>query len=138
MVYKEYQDAVAAKKLSELEYQKVLSEKESLFQMTQPRSSRVDQEKVTTSNSGTSFDAYLVEKERRRIDERLEEAKAILDARAEVVEVKRLELYESKEPLDVVFRLRWLEGMSPTSISAAIHYSESQVYRFMRRIKESK
>lgn len=134
MYYEDYLEALRAYRVCDREYQRVLSERESLFQMTQPKSTRLDQERVTGGTGDTAFDQYLIEKEKRRIDERLEEARKIVIARAGLLKEKEDLLYKSHDPADQVYRMRYIEGLKVSAISKAIHYSESQVYRFLKEI----
>ena len=89
------------------------------------------------SQSHNSFDDYLISKEKKRIDERLFEIKSILNDRKELLKLKETELRKSKNSVDIIYRMRFLDHMHITNISIIVHYSESQVYRILQRINET-
>lgn len=111
----------------------ILKEKEELFSRTQPKSAKWD--KIGFSlQSYNSFDDYLVSKEKKRIDERLCEIKSILNDREKLLNLKEIELRKSKNNVDVIYRMRYLDHAHITNISLMVHYSESQVYRILQSI----
>ena len=115
-------------------YDDVLSEKERLFALTQPQAVRFDKESCTSSAGSSPFDCYLIEKERKRIDERLDEAGTLMLNRKELLKLKEQELINSREVHDKIYRLRYILRWNVPKISREIGYSESQVYRILGRI----
>ena len=135
MLYEEYEEFKRQYKETQRKYNDILSEKEKLFQITQPQAVNTDQEKVSGGNPKNNFDQYLILKEQQRIDERLAEVKALLMDRAELLKLKKEELRQSQEPEDMVYRLRYIERMRVYKIAKAVNYSEAQVYRILRIIR---
>lgn len=129
--YEEYKHRYIA---SQKQYDEILQEKEELFARTQPNAVRFDKEKVTGGTMENAFDSYLVTKERKQIDKRLAEAKTLLDDRKKLLALKREELYASKETLDKVYRLNYIEHIRAYKIAKIINYSVPQVYRFLEQI----
>lgn len=102
--------------------------------MTQPQGINTDQEKVTGGNPKNNFDKYLILKEEKRIEERLAEAKALVAEREELLNIKKAELYQSQEPEDVIYRLRFIERATVRRIAFNVNYSERQVFRMLKKI----
>ena len=76
-----------------------------------------------------------IAKDKKRIDDRLFEIKNILEDREILLKAKEQELRCSKNNIDQIYRMRFLEQMHITKISLIVHYSESQVYRILKKIK---
>lgn len=113
----------------------ILEEKEELFSKTQPKSAKWD--KISfSSNSHNSFDEYLIAKDIKRIEERLYEVKTILEDREKLLNIKEHELRSSKNHVDIIYRMRFLDEFNITKISTHIHYSESQIYRILQNINK--
>lgn len=133
--YEEYKNRYIA---SQKQYDEILQEKEELFARTQPNAVRFDKEKVTGGTMENAFDAYLVKKERKQIDDRLAEAKNLLNDRKKLLALKLEELNASNEILDKVYRLNRIEHIRPYKIARIVNYSVSQVYRFLEQIDRMK
>lgn len=134
MVYIEYERLKRQYRQSQRRFEAIISEKEKLFQMTQPQGINTDQEKVTGGNPKNNFDKYLILKEEKRIEERLSEAKALVAEREELLNIKKAELYQSKDPEDVIYRLRFIERATVRRIAFNVNYSERQVFRMLKKI----
>ena len=115
-------------------FDEILNEKEALFVKTQPKSPNWD--KISfSSQMHNSFDQYLMLKESFKVEERLVEIKSILKDREELLNLKEYELRMSKNHIDMVYRMRFLDQYNISKISAHMHYSESQIYRILQNIK---
>lgn len=124
--------------LEKIKYQKalercgeIISEKERLFAMTQPKGMQFDKERVTASPKVDAFGEYVIEKERKQIDARLLEAQSLVRDRKELLKQKEQDLRESKDYLDIIYTCKVLENMSAYQIADDLGYSKSQVYRFI-------
>ena len=117
-------------------YLEILDEKAELFARTQPKAVAYDGEKVAGGTPKNPFDEYLILKEKARIDERLEEAKAIVMERLDALEAKEKELRQSDGLYDIVYKMRYVDGSHVKKISKAIGYSKSQTYRIIERVDE--
>ena len=135
MVYLEYERFKNRYLATQNEYNSILMEKESLFTMTQPKAIKYNTDKIQSSYSGNVFDNYLLAKESNQIDERLNEAKSLLDDRGKLLELKEKELRLSNDKADVVYCLKFVDGVGTTTIAKRLNYSKSQVYRVLDRIK---
>ena len=136
MLYLEYERLKIKYLEIQRAYDAILTEKEAIFQKTQPKAINSKQEKVKSSPKSGQFDAYLIEKEKKRIDERLSEAKGILDERVSLMRQKEEELRKSKDIDDIVYVSRYIERIKVRKISKLIDYSEPQTYRILKSIRE--
>lgn len=119
------------------QYDEILSKKKQLFDRTQPRSIRVDKEKISGGENINSFDDYLIDKEKNRIDERLVEIKKILEGRELLLKLKEKELRASNILIDRIFCMRYLDEMKVYVIARVVNYSERQIHRIIYEIHEN-
>lgn len=134
ITYEEYK-----KKYYEVQmlYNNILEEKERLFAKTQPQSTKFDKINVDGGRLSNSFDDYLIIKEKKQIDKRLEEIKIISNDRKMLLEEKESELRKSKEWIDKVYVYKYLDNIKVKKIIHLIPYEEAQVYRMLDEIKKS-
>lgn len=135
MLYVEYNLLRHKYIAAQIQYDAILSEQEELFLRTQPTAVSFDKERVTGGDPQNPFDAYLIVKERKRIDERLNEIKCILDDRKELLDLKERELRASKDWNDIIFKYYYLDNLSITKIENRIPYSRVQIWRRLNTIK---
>lgn len=136
MIYLDYLDIQHKYILSMQEVDKILNEKELLFQRTQPKSPVMDIERVSGGSPENKIETYIVELERKKIDERLKKAKEIMHDRHELYLLSLEDLKRSKDKYDMIFVLKWIDGKNAREISRLLHYSESHVYRMINKIKK--
>lgn len=134
ITYEEYK-----KKYYEVQmlYNNILEEKERLFAKTQPQSTKFDKISVDGGRPSNSFDDYLIIKDKKQIDKRLEEIKIISNDRKMLLEEKESELRKSKEWIDKVYVYKYLDNIKVKKIIHLIPYEEAQVYRMLDEIKKS-
>ena len=118
------------------EYNKVLEEKESLFAKTQPSAIAFDKEKVSGGRINNTFDGYLIEKEKKQIDQRLEEIKSIVEDRKNLLSIKEKELRWSTNVTDKIYIYRFINKEKIYKIARLVGYSEPQVYRILKIIRK--
>lgn len=134
-VYTEYIYLTTKYQKMQDNYESILQEKEKLFLKTQPNAMKYDSDRVDGGTPENKFDAYLMEKEKRNIDNRLTEAWILLEDRRNLVKLKEQELKESKDLYDKIYRMHYLEKMNGYRISMRIHYSVSQVYKILSKME---
>ena len=118
-------------------YDAILSEKEILFNKTQPKATNYSAEKVRGGETNNSFDIYLIAKDEKLIDERLDEIKAILEDRKDLLKMKEEELRESKNVHDRIYVCRYLDRIKVRRIARIVSYSEIQIYRILKQIEKN-
>ena len=142
MLFLEYEDFKNKCLETQKMYDAILAEKEELFQRTQPQAVNAEKEKVVGGGGNNAFDIYIMEKDRKQIDERLAEVKSLLDDRKQLMALKYQELRASKDVKDKVYRLRFIEHKRVYLIAKYVNYSEAHVYRIIdfiqKRINERK
>ena len=133
-VYVIYEDFKNKYFESQNKYDEILREKEYLFSKTQPKAARTDKIIISTSPTNV-FDEYLVVKEKKKIDQRLEEIKTIVEDRSKLLKLKEIELRHSKNIWDRIYTLRYLDNLHVKEIATALNYSKIQIYRKISIIK---
>ena len=134
-LYMEYEDFKDKYLAGQMVYDSILNEKQSLFERTQPNAVAFDNDRVDGGEYKNTFEEYLSAKEAKRIDERLLEAKDILEHRFTLLQSKETELRLSKNTYDIVYRMYYLDHCRVNMIANVMHYSRSQVHRYTRKIK---
>lgn len=134
MVYIEFEEFRMKYCESQRKYEQILTEKEVLFAKTQPKSIQFDKERVSGGSPDNAFDTYLIQKEQKKIDVRLAEAKSIMEERENLLRLKEEELRHSNEIIDKVYCCRVLDKMKMARITRILNYSESHIYRMLGEI----
>ena len=137
MVFPEYEKLKMKYKAMQSICDDILREKEKFFTRTQPDAIRYDKINVQGGKKDNGFDNYLVECEKRNIDNRLNEAIKILQARGELLKLKEIELRGSKDIIDIIYVMRHLDHAKVGTIAMALNYSESQIYRILEKIERT-
>lgn len=134
-VYKVYE--IYKKRYSAIEntYNKLLSQKEDLFQRTQAQAIEYDKPIVKGGINANKLETYMMEMEERNLDEKICKARELLEHRGTLLSLKEMELRASNDRFDIVYRMYFLDGIKPSTIAHALAYSESQIYRIIDAIK---
>lgn len=137
MLYIEYE--IYKNKYYEVQkkYNEILNEKEELFARTQPTAVRITGEKTTGGKHINAFDDYLIQKEKKNIDQRLEEVKSILDDRERLVKLKEQELRASNNSFDKIYRCRYIDRLTIEKTARVSNYSRSQVFNILKEIRKN-
>ena len=137
MLYIEYEEYKTRYYEVQKKYNQILNEKEELFAKTQPKATQITGEKTTGGKHVNAFDEYLIQKEKKNIDQRLEEVKSILEDRERLVKLKELELRASKDSYDKIYRCRYLDRLTIEKTARISNYSRSQVFNILKKIRKS-
>lgn len=137
MIYEEYHEYKNKYYVAQKEYDKVLSEKEELFVKTQPKATDYDKERVSGGCPSNSFDNYLIIKEKKQLDLRLEEARSILEDRLRLLKLKEEELKHSKDWLDIIYTYYFIEKLSIRKIGKRIPFSSTEIFRKIKIIRKN-
>lgn len=134
VVYEEFKNKYLD---TQKKFDEILQEKEFLFAKTQPKSPNWDKIGENGNQINNKFDDYLVAKESKRVDERLSEIKSILDDRERLLRLKEQELRNSKNHVDKIYKMKYIDKFNMNKIVREAHYSRSQVYRILDDIKKT-
>lgn len=137
MLYIEYEEYKNKYREVQKKYNDILNEKEELFARTQPKATKIDGEKTAGGKHINTFDEYLIQKEKKNIDNRLVEVKSILDDRERLLKLKELELRSSKDSYDKIYRCRYLDRLTIEKTARISNYSRAQVFNILKKIKRS-
>lgn len=136
MIYLEYDRAKRNYRKAKQLYESIMNEQEALFQITQPKAIVTDKDKVKMSPRASKFDDYLVKKEEKEIESRLAEAYDLMQARFQMMTQIKRDLFQSDEIKDIIFRERFLRRTKVRQIGQKLGYSEPQIYRLLKKIKD--
>ena len=134
VIYEEYKNKYYE---TQKEYDVILNEKEKLFMLTQPSAVKFDKEIVSGGITDNTFDRYLILKEEKKIDQRLNEIKSILDDRERLLKLKEQELRASTSVQDKIYKYRYLDRLKVFKIAKLVGYSEPQIYRILKTIRNN-
>ena len=135
-VYIEYETYRQKYYNAQMTYEELVQEKEELFLRTQPGSVDFGKERVSGGKKESSFERYLTEKERKNLDARIEEARAILEDRLNLLNVKRDELEKSPGLYDKIYYLAFIKNLKVGKVAMELGYSEPHIYRILQNIKQ--
>ena len=144
MRYLEYEDLKKKYLKAQEIYDSILSEKEQIFQRTQPKSTMGEYEREHDKlysvggkggNKVNQIEEYVILLDQNQVNERLAEAKSILDDRERLMLQKERDLRRSKNIDDELYTMRYLDRMRISTISRLLCYSESQIYRRLKTIR---
>lgn len=121
--------------------QQILDEDTMLFQLTQPKSSISDSERVSGGSVIPKAELYIIRKEEAHINERLAEAHMILHERYDLMHLEEADLRKSKDVYDQVYVAKWIDGYKADKMikvlrTRGVYYSRSQIYNIMARIRQ--
>ena len=137
MLYIQYNEFKIKYYNAQKDYDDILSEKERLFARTQPQATVYDKEKVNGGSPSNAFDEYLVEKEKKNIDNRLKEARSILEDRERLLKLKEEELRRSGDWHDKAYVYKYIEGLKVREIKFKMPYCRSQIYEILNKIRKN-
>lgn len=136
MLYEEYELYKNKYYEAQRKYNEILNEKEELFAKTQPKAMKLTGEKTSSGKKENAFDEYLIQKEKKNIDQRLEEVKSILDDRERLLKLKELEIRASNHSHDKIYRCRYIDRLTIEKTARISNYSRSQVFNILKEIRK--
>lgn len=137
MIYKEYELYKNKYYEAQKKYNAILNEKEELFAKTQPQAVKVTGEKTEGGKHENLFDNYLIQKEKKNIDKRLEEVRSILNDRERLLRLKEQEIRASKHSHDKIYRCRYIDRLTIEKTARLSNYSRSQVFNILKEIRKN-
>ncbi len=132
MIYEDYESIWNKIRKLEEDLFKAISKRDELFDKTQPKSPKLDKEKVDGMNPTNMMDTYVIQKE--YLNEKINHLNQTLDDMYQVLRRKREELRLSKNPYDKIYNYYCIERLSIYKISCLMNYSDSQIYRKLKKM----
>lgn len=135
MIYKQHIRHKRELRQAMTDYSDAIDEKMELFQRTQP-SSPGTREGSSSRVSGTDkIDSYLIQMERKQIDERLKDAREIVEAMKERLKNDEALLEMSLDTRDRVYFRRFIQRRPVPDVASIEHYSQSYVFKIVKEIE---
>lgn len=117
-------------------YRRLVDKKDELFQRTQPQAIEIKPDKISGGGASNPLEEYMIAKDRLGVDDRIVEARNILQERVQLLEVAERDLRQSPALYDRVYVMRYLSAHSVDYIARSLHYSKRQVYNIINTIAE--
>ena len=138
-LYLEHRKAYNSYVEASANYEKVINEYEVIAQRIQPRNALAEHEREfsnetvlpATSVKVNKAEEYAIAMEQSRINERLQTARTILQERAILLSLKEEELRKSRDIYNLVYCMKWVDGLKADAIVVETGYSRSQVYNII-------
>lgn len=129
--WNEYQQA-------QQDLQEVIDEYTVVFQRTQPKVKYGEHIPGTPVNK---VEEYVIELERRHLKQRIEDAKAVIEAKKELLDIAEEQLRKSRDIYDLIYTKKWVDHKRPKDIYRELDfmgmsYSRSHIYVVIKRIRQ--
>ena len=134
MVYMEYVQLKIKFDHAQERQARLLEQKEKTFADTLPSGIRYDKDVVQVTPS-CPLDKYVVDLE--RIEKDIAKNRESLKDWEILLTFKEKELRKSKDIPDMIFVLKYLEGVSAGRIPSLVNYSKRQTYRILDKIEKT-
>lgn len=135
MMYQEHYNAYLKYVICKTKYVEAIDRKELFFDKTQPKAVNPDSVRVSGGTQTNSFENYIIATE--NIDEQINELKAILDERYNVLMRAEQELRNSRDWNDRIYVYKYLDKLTIKQIERKVPYSRRQLYRILDRIRDN-
>lgn len=115
----------------------VLEEYMIVFQRTQPKGNY--SERISGSPKNKT-EEYVIELDRRQLNRRIADAKLIIQAKKDLLDMAEEQLRKSKDIYDVIYTKKFVDKKRPKDIYRELdlmgmNYSRSHIYEIIKRIK---
>lgn len=125
-------------------YEDILNEYDILLQRVQPKNALAEHEREFSNEtvlpaSGAKVnkaEEYAIAMEQKQIRKRLEDAKYILQERFDLLDLKEQELRKSRDIYNLIYTLKWVDGLKADAIVERTGYSRSQVYNIVGHLNK--
>lgn len=115
----------------------VLEEYMIVFQRTQPKGNY--SERISGSPKNKT-EEYVIELDRRQLNRRIADAKQIIQAKKDLLEMAEEQLRKSRDIYDLIYTKKFVDRKRPKDIYRELdlmgmNYSRSHIYEIIKRIK---
>lgn len=132
----EYRKAIEELDQAQKDLKEILDLQEEAFQMTQPKSVQTDRDGGSAVYVDKTAE-YLERVEKMALRERLQTAREALAAKRERVEAVTILLKASGLLDDRIYYLRYIEHRPAQDIASILHYTQSYVYKTLKKFENS-
>lgn len=124
--------------------EQIINEYDIISQKVQPKSALAEHEREFSKEtilppSGAKVnkvEEYTIAMQQRHIRERLNDAKLILQERMTLLDIKEQEIRKSRDIYNMIYTLKWIDGLKADAIVEETGYSRSQVYSILKHLKK--
>lgn len=136
MLYVKYHDFKNKYHDAQEKFDEILSEKEKLFARTQPKATDYSKDKTSGGTPSNPFEVYMMKMQEDLVDERLNEARTIINDRKFLLQSKEEELRNSNDWYDRIYVYRFIEKLSVEKIKNLMPYCRSSIYDKITEIEK--
>ena len=122
---------------AQADLKEVLDEYDMVFERTQPKGNYSERVSGTPRNK---TEEYVIEVERRQISRRIADAKMIIQAKKDLLDMAEEDLRKSRDIYDLIYTKKWIDHKRPKDIYRELdlmgmNYSRSHIYEIIKRIR---
>lgn len=137
MLYVKYEEYKNKLHEAQDNFDKILSEKEILFAITQPKATDYSKDKTMGGTpENNPFETYMIKMQDNQVDERLNAARTIINDRKFLLMSKEEELRNSKDWYDKIYVYKFIDKISVEKIKNLMPYCRSSIYEKINEIEK--
>lgn len=135
--YTDYESYLVRYEYIQVQFVRVLLEKEKLLTRTLPSAIRYDKDKVQNTIDDNPLEGYIISVEEKELDIKIARLRRHLDDWRVLMDVKEGELRKSQVLIDRVYVMRYLDGLSVNKICRILHYEKTRIYELLTEIAKN-
>ena len=135
--YTDYESYLVRYEHIQVQFVRVLLEKEKLLTRTLPSAIRYDKDKVQNTIDDNPLEDYIISVEEKELDVKIARLRRHLDDWRVLMDVKEGELRKSQVLIDRVYVMRYLDGLSVNKICRILHYEKTRIYELLTEIAKN-
>ena len=135
--YTDYESYLVRYEHIQMQFVRVLLEKEKLLTRTLPSAIRYDKDKVQNTIDDNPLEDYVISVEEKELDVKIARLRRHLDDWRVLMDVKEGELRKSQVLIDRVYVMKYLDGLSVNKICRILHYEKTRIYELLTEIAKN-
>lgn len=135
--YTDYESYLVRYEHIQMQFVRVLLEKEKLLTRTLPSAIRYDKDKVQNTIDDNPLEDYIISVEEKELDIKIARLRRHLDDWRVLMDVKEGELRKSQVLIDRVYVMKYLDGLSVNKICRILHYEKTRIYELLTEIAKN-
>ena len=135
--YTDYESYLVRYEYIQMQFVRVLLEKEKLLTRTLPSAIRYDKDKVQNTIDDNPLEDYIISVEEKELDVKIARLRRHLDDWRVLMDVKEGELRKSQVLIDRVYVMKYLDGLSVNKICRILHYEKTRIYELLTEIAKN-
>ena len=135
--YTDYESYLVRYEHIQVQFVRVLLEKEKLLTRTLPSAIRYNKDKVQNTIDDNPLEDYVISVEEKELDIKIARLRRHLDDWRVLMDVKEGELRKSQVLIDRVYVMKYLDGLSVNKICRILHYEKTRIYELLTEIAKN-